>query len=190
MLVSMRPRAKVLGAVNRLLLLGVLSGTSLLFLKPGVRPAAAQTGSPSAALPQAMTDPRALELTRTTMSPFCPGRTLDDCPSPYAGEWRSDIRKWVAEGVSTEDIRKRLRARSADRDLSGTPSTALDAVLPIAVTLGSLLLLGILLRLLLRPVQRPSNLAPLPARKPTETQKLTEGELDARLDDELKDLDD
>jgi cytochrome c-type biogenesis protein CcmH/NrfF len=137
-----------------------------------------------------MTDPRALEITRTTMSPFCPGRTLDDCPSPYAGEWRGDIRKWVAEGLSTEEIRKRLRGRAAERDLSGAPSTALDSVLPIAVTLGSLLLLGMLLRLLIRPVQRPTNPSASPSRKLPETQKLSDGELDARLDDELKELDD
>src|SRR5690606_7766162 len=39
---------------------------------------------------------RAAEIYKTTMSPFCPGRTIDACPSPYATEWRDDIRQWVA----------------------------------------------------------------------------------------------
>lgn len=127
--------------------------------------------------------PRAQNLYRTVMSPFCPGRTLDDCPSPYAGEWRRDIRKWVQEGVSSEEIRKRLLARAPDKDLTGTPSTAWDAVLPISVTLGALLLLGILLRLLLRPA------TPRPVGATTSPGKLDEKQLEQRLNDELQALD-
>jgi len=34
------------------------------------------------------------------MSPFCPGRTLSDCPSEYAGQWRHDIQRMVDQGKS------------------------------------------------------------------------------------------
>jgi len=34
-----------------------------------------------------------------TASPFCPGKTLEACPSPGAAEWRADIRRWTAAGA-------------------------------------------------------------------------------------------
>jgi cytochrome c-type biogenesis protein CcmH/NrfF len=103
---------------------------------------------------------RALDITRTTMSPFCPGRTIDACPSPYATQWREDIRTWVGEGVPTEEIRRRLKQR-VDQDLTGAPSTVLDAVLPAMVVVISLLVLILLLRALLSP--RASSPAPAKA---------------------------
>ena len=96
---------------------------------------------------------RAQDITRTVMSPFCPGRTLEACPSPYATEWREDIREWVAEGVSTEEIKKRLKARTPDKDLTGTPSTVMDSVLPALVSVVAVVLLVLLLRGLLRPTK-------------------------------------
>lgn len=137
---------------------------------------------------------RAAEIYKTTMSPFCPGRTVDACPSPNATAWREDIRRWVGEGVSTEEIRRRLKERS-DQDLSGAPSTALDAVLPIGATVVSLILLGLLLRLLVRP----ANSTPSPERETSATKeegktsthdKVSEQELDDRLERELEQLDD
>lgn len=128
-------------------------------------------------------DPRATGLFRTTMSPFCPGRTLNDCPSPYAGEWREDIRKWVATGVPDDEIRRRLYER-VHKDLTGTPNTAADSVLPIALTVGSLILLVFILRLLLRPAGAKPNDMSAPS-----SRKLDEKELDQRLDDELQNLD-
>jgi cytochrome c-type biogenesis protein CcmH/NrfF len=137
---------------------------------------------------------RAAEIYKTTMSPFCPGRTVDACPSPNATAWREDIRRWVAEGVSTEEIRRRLKERS-DQDLSGAPSTSLDAVLPIGATVVSLILLGLLLRLLVRP----ANSTPSPDRETFTTKeegktpthdKVSEQELEDRLERELEQLDD
>lgn len=85
----------------------------------------AQTASPSAsaALEQELEPEeaqRASAIARRTMSPFCPGRTLADCPSQYAAEWRQDIRQMVAEGRTPEEIQAEF-ARRAGGDLSGIP---------------------------------------------------------------------
>lgn len=127
---------------------------------------------------------RAQELSRTTMSPFCPGRTLEACPSPNAAAWRDDIRAWVDEGKSTEEIRQRLRERMPDADLTGAPSTALDAVLPVAVGVGAIVLLVVLLRVLLsrRRGAPVGNLA-------DKSGSSSSADLDERLDRELSALD-
>jgi cytochrome c-type biogenesis protein CcmH/NrfF len=125
---------------------------------------------------------RAQDISRTTMSPFCPGRTLDACPSEFATQWREDVRTWIAEGVSTDEIRKRLEERT-DRDLSGAPSTALDGVMPILVVVLS----GLLLVLLLRALLKRGKGTPEPKPKVANADPRA---LDRRLDDELNSLDD
>lgn len=133
---------------------------------------------------------RAAEIYKTTMSPFCPGRTVDACPSPYATEWREDIRKWVNEGVSTEEIRRRLKART-DQDLTGAPSTAMDGVMPFAATALSLVVLGFLLRLLIKPLPSKDATPSKPeASKSGATAAQADVDLDARLKRELDALDD
>lgn len=123
---------------------------------------------------------RAQEIIRTTMSPFCPGRTLDSCPSPNAADWRQDVRNWVEQGVSTQEIRKRLVGRTPDGDLTGAPSTALDAVMPILVSVIAVLLVSLLLRRLLgkRGAKAAETARPSPG-----------ADLDRRLDEELARLD-
>lgn len=138
---------------------------------------------------------RAAEIYKTTMSPFCPGRTVDACPSPNATAWRDDIRLWVSEGLSTEEIRRRLKKR-ADQDLSGAPTTAADSVLPVVATVLSLVLLGFLLRLLVKPGANslPTSAGetlPTKERGKTAAQdKASEDELDDRLKRELEQMDD
>ncbi len=133
---------------------------------------------------------RAAEIYKSTMSPFCPGRTIDACPSPYATEWREDIRKWVIEGVSTDEIRRRLKART-DQDLTGAPSTAMDGVMPFAATALSLVVLGLLLRLLIKPMPPKDATQVKPdANKSGATAGQADVDLDTRLKHELDALDD
>lgn len=66
---------------------------------------------------------RASALFDSTLSPFCPGRTLNSCPSGKATAWREDIRAWVAEGLTDREILARLQARTPDFQLEGTPPT-------------------------------------------------------------------
>ena len=131
-------------------------------------------------------DKRAAAISNRTMSPFCPGRTLTSCPSPSAAEWRQQIRQWVAEGVSTDEIRRRLEARAAVTDLSGTPDSPFGWGLPVGLGLTSLGVLGLVLFRLrrarrLRPGEEPSP-------DPTSPQDES-SDLDARLDRELAVLD-
>lgn len=49
------------------------------------------------------------------MSPFCPGRTLADCPSPQAGSLRSWIVVQEAAGRSKDDVLDELYARYGDQ---------------------------------------------------------------------------
>lgn len=118
-------------------------------------------------------------IARQTMSPFCPGRTLADCPSPSAAEWRREIEVMVAEGREAPEIQALLSERAA-LDLSGSPQKDASYAVPLVLTAAALLLLaGIFLRL---RVGRGIKPAPNPSEK-----KGTELEgLDERLDDELE----
>jgi cytochrome c-type biogenesis protein CcmH/NrfF len=66
---------------------------------------------------------RAASLIQSTMSPFCPGKTLASCPSQKATEWREDIRSWVADGRSDDEILSSLQSRTPGFQLSATPDT-------------------------------------------------------------------
>jgi cytochrome c-type biogenesis protein CcmH/NrfF len=52
------------------------------------------------------------------MSPYCPGRTLAECPSPQATELRFWILTQGAAGVSEEEVRVMLNERFGDVLLS------------------------------------------------------------------------
>jgi cytochrome c-type biogenesis protein CcmH/NrfF len=90
---------------------------------------------------------KAQSISRQTMSPFCPGRTLSDCPSEYAGQWRHDIQRMVDQGKTPAEIQKELERR-AGGDLSGSPNRGVGWGLPIGFSLAALLVLGGVLRYL------------------------------------------
>ena len=74
------------------------------------------------------------------MSPFCPGRTLSDCPSEYATQWRKDIRAMVAAGMSAAEIQKELESRVGE-NLSGSPNRNASYGVSIGLALGAALVL-------------------------------------------------
>ena len=117
-------------------------------------------------------------IVRNTASPFCPGKTLDSCPSPKAGEWRRDIRGWVQEGVPETEIRDRLQERVPGFDLSIPPVRSGWAIPLIAVALSTWWLVAMARRFRGRRAQQTHI-----------TQTRFTDELDARLDDELARLD-
>jgi cytochrome c-type biogenesis protein CcmH/NrfF len=127
------------------------------------------------------------------MSPFCPGRTVSSCP--VAGPWRDDIRRWVGEGVSAEDIRQRLAERAPQHNLMGVPPNRLGWVLPVGLGLLAAASLFFLLKRLIKPPPPPPGVAkkatsPEP---PTANGEAvppgTKGEdYDARLEEELETL--
>jgi cytochrome c-type biogenesis protein CcmH/NrfF len=117
-----------------------------------------------AELSDAEVERQAESLSRSIMSPFCPGRTVSACPSPNAHAWRDDIRKWVREGVSADEIRSRLAAREPEHNLLGAPPNRLGWALPIGLGLLSLAVLVLALRYLMRA-------RPAPAPKKGDAQK-------------------
>ena len=119
----------------------------------------------------------ASEIASKTMSPFCPGRTLSSCPSPYATEWRVEIRRMVAEGKSAAEIQRELEKR-AGGDLSGAPQGSSDWALPVGIGVFSLVLLGFAGRRLFRRGDGDGAEAA--------DEAASDAELDERLDEELR----
>lgn len=97
---------------------------------------------------------RAAELSSQIMSPFCPGKTLDSCTSPNAAEWRGEIRQWVDEGVSSEEIRQRLEQR-AGAPLRTTPAGSHASFMVVAT---AMLGVGILIVFGHRVLRRPRTI--------------------------------
>lgn len=50
----------------------------------------------------------AREIFETVLSPYCPGRTISNCPSPQADELRDNIRLQLAGGESPEEVKENL----------------------------------------------------------------------------------
>jgi len=67
-----------------------------LFLLSG---ASAQAQDATSAL-----DARAYDMYQQVLSPFCPGRSLNDCPSSKAHELKQEMRQKLEQGVAPETI--------------------------------------------------------------------------------------
>ena len=102
---------------------------------------------------------RAYALSGELMSPFCPGRTLSDCPSPNAAAWREDVRAWVESGVSDEEIVARLQARTSV-DLSSVPASPLGWSLLVALLMAGTALGVFALRRMVAPAPAMAPLDP------------------------------
>jgi cytochrome c-type biogenesis protein CcmH/NrfF len=110
------------------------------------------------------------------MSPYCPGRTLADCPSPDAAALRRELRNLLDAGVPEKEVRTQLEARFGGA-ISGVPRTRLGWVLPgIALLLGAVALVLALRRL----SRAPRDAAGEPP--------VSDPELEAQLDAELERL--
>ncbi len=122
---------------------------------------------------------QAQAIVRTTNSPFCPGKTLDSCPSPRAAEWRQDINGWVADGMPEAEIRDRLQERVPGFDLSPAPVKSGWVIPAIAVLLSTLWLI----------IVGRSFAQPPPPRRSRPPGPGQDASLDTRLDEELARLD-
>lgn len=79
------------------------------------------------------------------MSPFCPGRTLADCPSPDAAAVREQVRQALAEGADEETIRSELAERYGEV-IVGVPRGPAGWSVPVVLLAGGALILAIVLR--------------------------------------------
>lgn len=55
------------------------------------------------------------EISSLVMSPFCPGRTLNDCPSSSASELRANITAMLSSGKSQEEVLEELYMRYGEQ---------------------------------------------------------------------------
>ncbi len=99
----------------------------------------------------------AYSISRELMSPFCPGRTLADCPSPDAAAVRVEILERVRAGVPPEKIRSDLELRFGET-VRGIPRSALGWLFPVLVLAAGAGALGFALRRLSRrPTTAPGT---------------------------------
>jgi cytochrome c-type biogenesis protein CcmH len=77
---------------------------------------------------QAAAGAEAQVLFREVMSPFCPGLTLADCPSPNAFDLRKDIQARLERGESRESIVDALVAQYGTQLLSDPSDTPIGRV--------------------------------------------------------------
>ena len=134
----------------------------------------------TAAPARAADDPYAMELYTGLMSPYCPGRTLIDCPSGQAGELRDWIAAQEQAGRSRDEVEDELYARYGDVILQAPRAEGFGRaayVLPIvAFLIGG----GIVWRFL----RRQAAGAPTPALAgPRAT---LDPEIERRIDEELR----
>jgi cytochrome c-type biogenesis protein CcmH/NrfF len=113
------------------------------------------------------------------MSPFCPGRTLADCPSPAAESLRLWLVMQMNAGRSREDVEEELFARYGNvmRPAPKAEGFGLTAYLvPIAGFLGGGALLFWFLRRMTRAAPAPAA-APAAAPADPELERLVDEEL-------------
>jgi cytochrome c-type biogenesis protein CcmH len=136
--------------VAPLVWLGVLLG-ALLGAAPG---AAADEPSASPGWSQ--------ELERGMMSPYCPGRSLIECPSPQATELRLWIQAQEKAGVPRQDVEARLFAQFGDQ-LRQAPRAEGWGLWAYLVPAGALLAGGAIVLAYLARNARPQAAAAAPS---------------------------
>jgi cytochrome c-type biogenesis protein CcmH len=114
------------------------------------------------------------------MSPFCPGRTLADCPSPSAESLRMWILVQAAAGRSRDDVHEELLERYGDVILSAPRAQGFGAMaylVPIAAFLGGGVLVGLYLRRQTRAAAHAAEALPAEPLDP-EIERAIDEELD------------
>jgi cytochrome c-type biogenesis protein CcmH/NrfF len=87
----------------------------------------------------------AYALARDLMSPYCPGRTLADCPSPDAAALRDEIRQRISAGTAPEEVRRDLEQRFGDA-VRGVPRGPLAWGVPALLLVAGAVVLALALR--------------------------------------------
>ncbi len=91
----------------------------------------------------------AYELSHEIMSPFCPGRSLADCPSPQAETLRAWIVIQEATGRSRADVETELLERYGDVILSAPRAEGIGLAayaIPVLAFVAGGVLVGVFLR--------------------------------------------
>jgi cytochrome c-type biogenesis protein CcmH/NrfF len=121
-----------------------------------------------------------VELYNGLMSPYCPGRTLMDCPSGQATELRDWIAAQEQAGRPREDVEDELYTRYGDVILQAPRAEGFGLaayVLPIVAFAAG----GVIVWLFLRRQAAAGRAAAAPSLRPS-----LDPELERRIDEELR----
>lgn len=149
---------------------------------PADTAADSSSGAPAAVPTHAEVEQQAAELFGKVMSPFCPGRTIANCPSPQAADLQIAIKDKLANGESPDEIEAELYTTFGD-DIRAIPRARGFNLLAWAVPV---LFFGLGVVVLVRWLRGLAPAAPAVADQGT----VTQGELDERLKRELTELGD
>jgi cytochrome c-type biogenesis protein CcmH/NrfF len=125
----------------------------------------------------------AYQLSHDLMSPFCPGRTLAECPSPQADELRLWILTQAAAGATREEVESQVIARFGEV-VRSAPKAEGWGLTAYAIPIVGFLAGGFLVVYVLRRLSSPGrgSDAPRPATVPasqgdSELERLVDAEL-------------
>ncbi len=108
----------------------------------------------------------AYEAAAELMSPFCPGSTLADCPSPNAESLRLWLIVQAAAGRSRDEVEAELFARYGDQMRSAPKAEGMGLTaygIPIAAFAAGGVLIAVFLRRNTRAATAPAAAGPIPA---------------------------
>ena len=139
----------------------------------------------------------AYELWHDLMSPYCPGRTLAECPSPQADELRIWILTQSAAGATREEVEESLYERFGD-EIRTTPKAEGWGLAAYVIPVVAFVFFGGIVALALRRLTGGSGgtgdqCAPQSERRrepsvspaPIAVEALSDAELERRVDEEL-----
>ncbi|MEO7803430.1 MAG: cytochrome c-type biogenesis protein CcmH [Actinomycetota bacterium] len=89
--------------------------------------------------------PTAEDVAGRTMSPFCPGLTVDECPSSQSADLRNRIAVEIDRGATNEQIDKWL-VENYGTAVLGRPKSNIVWMVPAAVTTIAMIALGLGIR--------------------------------------------
>ena len=105
----------------------------------------------------------AYQLPHDLMSPFCPGRTLAECPSPNADSLRMWLIVQEAAGRSRDEVEAELLERFGEGILAAPRARGFGLaayLIPVLTFLAGGVLVVFVLRRLTRPRQAPGAASP------------------------------
>jgi cytochrome c-type biogenesis protein CcmH/NrfF len=125
----------------------------------------------------------AYQLSHDLMSPFCPGRTLAECPSPQADELRLWILTQAAAGATREEVESQVIARFGEM-VRSAPKAEGWGLTAYAIPIVGFLAGGLLVVFVLRRLSSPGRAtdSPRPATVPASQ---GDSELERLVDEEF-----
>lgn len=123
------------------------------------------------------------DLSNHLMSPYCPGRSLPDCPSPQAAELRQWIVTQEHEGRTRAEVEEQLFARYGEVILQAPKASGFGLaayVIPVLLSLAGAALLVVFLR------RQTAGAVPRAAAAPGAPTPPLDPELERALDEELR----